>query len=197
MSRRPDAEEAAHLQYETEHTDPGQNKSVIPYMVILVVVAFLLLIVAYFTQQRAAQSVQQGLDQSVNSFRTIDQLVGDNRALHEQVAQLQEQLDASETRRLELEGQMEGGLTGAEAADLQNRHDVLVDFAMLEQALRDKDYPAAADYVKQLCSGEYDLNLGVASENRYFSPTQRLEEIIPQLVRQGALAKDEVSVPQP
>lgn len=197
MSRRADRDEAAHLQYETEHTNPGQGKSVIPYLIILVAVAFLLLIVAYFMQQRAAQSVQEGLDQSVNSFRTIDQLVEDNRTLREQVAQLQQELDSTESQRLELEGQLEGALPGWQTADLQNRHDVLVAFTMLEQALRDKNYEQAAGHVKRLCSGDYDLNLGLASETESFSPTQRLEEVIPLLVRQGALARDEVSVPQP
>lgn len=194
MSHRPDAEEAAHLQYETEHASPSRGKSVIPYMVILIAAAFVLLFVAYAMQRRTAESVQ-GLNQSANSFRTIDQLVEDNRTLHEQVAQLQEELKESEEHSRELEGQLEGALTGAEAADFKNRHDVLVAFTMLEQALRDKDYTLAAGYVKQLCSGEYDLNLGMASENAYFSPSQRLEEIIPLLVRQGALAKDEVTVP--
>lgn len=194
MSHRPDAEEAAHLQYETEHTAPGRGKSVVPYMAILIAAAFVLLFVAYAMQQRTAESVQ-GLNQSANSFRTIDQLVEDNRTLHEQVAQLQEELKAAENHSRELEGQLEGALTGSEAEDFKNRHDVLVSFTMMEQALRDKDYTAAAAHVKRLCSGEYSLNLGLASENEHFSPTQRLEEVIPLLVRNGALARDEVTVP--
>lgn len=104
MSHRPDAEEAAHLQYETEHTDP-QGKSVVPYMAILIAAAFVLLIMAFFMQQRTAQSVE-GLNESANSFRTIDQLVEDNRALHEEVARLQKELDSAEKQRDQLQDQL-------------------------------------------------------------------------------------------
>lgn len=90
MSRRTDREEAAHLQYETEHTEPPKSRSVLVYMVILIAAAFLLLLLAYFMQQRTAESVE-GLHQSVNSFQTIDQLVEDNRTLQEEVAQLKEE----------------------------------------------------------------------------------------------------------
>lgn len=90
MSRRVDKEEAAHLQYETEHTEPPKSRSVLVYMVILIAAAFLLLLLAYFMQQRTADTVE-GLHQSVNSFQTIDQLVEDNRTLQEEVARLKEE----------------------------------------------------------------------------------------------------------
>lgn len=90
MSRRPDKEEAAHLQYETEHTEPPKSRSVVIYMAILIAAAFCLLLLAYFMQQRTADTVE-GLHQSVNSFQTIDQLVEDNRALQEEVGRLKEE----------------------------------------------------------------------------------------------------------
>ena len=104
MSHRPDAEEAAHLQYETEHTDP-RGKSVVPYMVILIAAAFVLLIIAFFMQQRMDESVA-GLNQSANSFRTIDQLVEDNRALHEEVSRLQGELAQADGHSQALETQL-------------------------------------------------------------------------------------------
>ncbi len=107
MSRRPNKEEAAHLQYETEHARPSAAKSVLPYMVILVAVAFILLIIAYFMQLRTAESVE-GLNQSANSFRTIDQLVEENRTLRDQAAQLQEELDRAEADRDALKAQLAG-----------------------------------------------------------------------------------------
>lgn len=192
--RRPDAEEAAHLQYETEHTSPGRGKSVVPYMAILIAAAFVLLGVAYLMQQRTAESVQ-GLNQSANSFRTIDQLVDDNRSLHEQVAQLQEELAAAQAESKALQARVDDLENGPTAQAAQNRENVLTHFTMLEQALRDKDYTAAADHVRQLCSGDYDLDLGLASETEVFSPAQRLEEVIPILEKRGALEKDEVQVP--
>ena len=107
MSRRPNKEEAAHLQYETEHARPSAAKSVLPYMVILVAVAFALLVIAYFMQQRTAESVE-GLNQSANSFRTIDQLVEENRTLREEAAQLQQKLDRAEKDRDALKIQLAG-----------------------------------------------------------------------------------------
>lgn len=95
MSRRIDKEEAAHLQYETEHTEPPKSRSVIVYMTILVAAAFLLLLLAYFMQVRTASTVE-GLHQSVNSFQTIDQLVEDNRTLQEEVDRLKEEKAALE-----------------------------------------------------------------------------------------------------
>ena len=115
MSHRPDAEEAAHLQYETEHVDP-RGKSVIPYMVILVAVAFFLLLIAFFMQKRMDESVA-GLNQSANSFRTIDQLVEDNRALHEEVSRLQGELEEAEDQKTDLEeqiAQLQAELTAAQ-----------------------------------------------------------------------------------
>ena len=104
MSHRPDAEEAAHLQYETEHASP-RGKSVVPYMVILIAAAFVLLIIAFFMQKRMDESVA-GLNQSANSFRTIDQLVEDNRALHEEVARLQAELEEAKDQKTALEDRL-------------------------------------------------------------------------------------------
>lgn len=95
MSRRMDKEEAAHLQYETEHTEPPKSRSVVVYMAILIAAAFLLLLLAYVMQMRTADSVA-GLHQTVNSFQTIDQLVEDNRTLQEEVARLKEEKAALE-----------------------------------------------------------------------------------------------------
>ena len=113
--RRPDAEEAAHLQYETEHTNPG-SKSVIPYLIILLAATFVLLFVAWRMQERADR-----LGQSADSFRSntleglqeekqalqgkIDQLEAElkttqdeNTALASQVAQLKSELDATQAQ---------------------------------------------------------------------------------------------------
>ena len=96
MTRHPDAQEAARREARREaRQEARRNKSVVPYLVILIAAAFVLLIIAYFMQQRTAESVA-GLNQSANSFRTIDQLVEDNRALHETVSQLQQELRRAE-----------------------------------------------------------------------------------------------------
>lgn len=191
-SRRPDPEEAAQLQYELEHTRPSRNKSVVPYLALLIGVAFLLLGMAWMMQERTAQSVQ-GLNQSANSFETIDQLVTDNRALRKELDELKEELQAARGEQAALAERFQA--VTDRAADAKNRQDVLAHFALLEQALRDKDYARAAEHARSLCSGEYDLNLGLSSEEEAFDPAQRLGEVIPVLEKQGALEKGEVVIP--
>lgn len=105
MSRRSEKEEAAHLQYETEHTAPGKTPSVLPYLAILVAAAFILLVMAYFMQQRTAESVQ-GLHDSVTTIRSIDQLVEDNRDLEDQLATLKEERAALQQELDEAKGQL-------------------------------------------------------------------------------------------
>lgn len=193
MSRRPDPEEAAKLQYELEHTSPTRSRSVVPYMALLIGVAFLLLGMAWMMQERTAQSVQ-GLSQSASSLETIDQLVTDNQALRKEIDQLKQELQAARGQQEALAERFQTAT--AQATDAENRQSVLAHFALLEQALRDKEYSLAAGHVRALCSGEYDLDLGLASEEESFSPAQRLEEVIPILEKQGALEKDEVTIPQ-
>lgn len=193
MSRRADKEEAAHLQYETEHTEPGQGKSVIPYLVVLVVAAFLLLLMAYLMQQRTADTVQ-GLHESVSSIQSINQVIEDNQALLDQVTQLESERDALAEQVDELQRQLEAARNDP---DTKNRVQVLTLFATLEQALRDKNYDLAAEKARLLCRGDLELDLGIAGQEDgdHFSPRERLEEIVPLLVRQGALKKDEVAIP--
>lgn len=194
MSRRPSKEEAASLQYQIEHQAVRKAPSVIPYLVILAAAAFLLLVMAYFMQRRTAQSVEE-LNQSVDSFQTIDQLVTDNQSLRGEVDRLKAELKEAQEQSKALSDRLDDLQNGPEAQDARNRVAVLTSFTMLEQALRDKNYQQAALHVKTLCSGAYDLDLGLASETEAFSPAQRLEEIIPLLVRQKALTQGEVTVP--
>lgn len=90
MSRRTDKEDAANLQYETEHTEPPKSRSVVVYMAVLIVAAFLLLLLAYIMQVKTADTVKD-LHQSANSFQTIDQLVEDNSLLREELSRLEEE----------------------------------------------------------------------------------------------------------
>ena len=96
--RRPDAEEAAHLQYETEHTNPG-GKSVVPYLVLLLAITFVLLFVALMQERNRS-------DQSTNSIRNINQLVGDNQALQEERDQLRLELETTQDQNTALASQV-------------------------------------------------------------------------------------------
>lgn len=116
MSRRVDKEEQAHLQYETEHTEPPKSRSVLVYMVILIAAAFLLLLLAYFMQQRTSSSLE-GLHQSVNSLQSFDQLVEDNRVLHEEVGRLKEEKAALEDQLAQAQADLKEAETQAVASD--------------------------------------------------------------------------------
>ncbi len=195
MSARPNKDDHAELQYQSEHTSARKTPTVLPYLAILVAAAFLLLVMAYFMQQRTAESVE-GLNQSVNAIHSFDQLVEDNRSLRQQVDQLQKELTVAQADNKTLATQLDDLENGPAAQEAKNREAVLLHFTMLEQALRDKSYALAADHVRALCSGDYDLNLGLANNEESFSPAQRLGEVIPILEKQKALEKGEVTVPQ-
>ena len=122
MSQRPDKEEAANLQYETEHEAPRKAPSVIPYLAMLVAAAFLLLVMAYLMQQRTAESVE-GLSQSVNTIQPFDQLVDENRALRQEVQDLEGQLEQATDRQQALESQLR--VAEAKLAEVQTQLDAL------------------------------------------------------------------------
>lgn len=107
MSSRPNKEDHAQLQYQSEHTPARKTPTVLPYLVILVAAAFLLLIMAYFMQQRQLTESVEGLNQSVNTIHSFDQLVEDYRDLQSQLAQVNAQLTQAQNaqRRLEEENQ--------------------------------------------------------------------------------------------
>lgn len=105
MSARPNKEDHAELQYQSEHTPARKTNSVLPYLAILVAAAFLLLIMAYFMQQRTAESVE-GLNQSVNAIQSLDQLVDENHDLRTELAQVKAQLTDAQDRQRQLEDQL-------------------------------------------------------------------------------------------
>ena len=154
MSRRIDKDEAAHLQYETEHTEPPKSRSVIVYMVILVAAAFLLLLLAYFMQLRTADTVE-GLHQSVNSFQTIDQLVEDNRLLQEEVDRLKtENAELSDklAQREETLRNTEEALSAAtsDSRDSVRRADALATLHQLRVLYNGKQYKDAMALLKSI-----------------------------------------------
>lgn len=147
MSRRMDKEEAAHLQYETEHTEPSKSRSVLVYMVILIAAAFLLLLLAYFMQLRTAENVE-GLHQTVDSFQTIDQLADDNHALQEEVARLKEENAALESKLVETEDSLREATVRANeyqsvALDAENRAKALNALHQLRVLYNSGQYKAA------------------------------------------------------
>lgn len=105
MSQRPNREDAAELQYQTEHHAARKAPTVIPYLIILVAAAFLLLIMAFFMQRRLEQSAE-GLNQSVSAIQSMDQLVEDNHDLRLELEAVKAQLTQAEDRIRDLEQQL-------------------------------------------------------------------------------------------
>ena len=94
MSREPSRRgHSGNLQHQAEHTRPPKVPSVLNYLVVLFMVAFLLLLMAYFQQQRqSAQATDDAMKQSTSALQSIQNLLAENEALRAQVEDLENQL---------------------------------------------------------------------------------------------------------
>ena len=98
MSTDSDKQERSRLQHEAEHERPHKRSSVLLYLVILFAAAFLLLLMSYFMQQRANQEAMDKLEQTSDSAtQSLENILLENEALSQQVAQLQEALEDAES----------------------------------------------------------------------------------------------------
>ena len=79
---------------------------------------------------------------------------------------------------------------------MKSRHDILTAFAILEQALRDKNYETAVKYVQILAQENPDLGIMNQDGTAYFDNHARLAEIITLLEKQGVLEPGEVTISQ-
>ena len=163
MSRRIDKDEAAHLQYETEHTEPPKSRSVIVYMVILVAAAFLLQFLADFIQQSTPANVG-GLQQSLYTIPTNDQFVVDKPLLQEEVDRLKtENAELSDklAQREETLRNTEEALSAAtsDSRDSVRRADALATLHQLRVLYNGKQYKDAMALLKKHPDMEADLTL--------------------------------------
>lgn len=109
---------------------------------------------------------------------TLSLLTDELAALQEEYAKLEKALQSSES-------------TGEE---LKSRHEILTAFAILEQALRDKNYETAVKYVQILAQENPDLGIMNQDGTAYFDNQARLAEIITLLEKQGVLEPGEVTI---
>ena len=90
-------EERSRLQHKAEHTRVKRG-SVVWYLLILFIAAFLLLIMSYFMQQRANQEDLNDIRDSISAMDTLDQILAERDALKEENAALTAALeDARDT----------------------------------------------------------------------------------------------------
>ena len=86
---------AADIQHQAEHTRPQKGPSVLNYLVVLFLVAFLLLLMAYFQQQRQnTQATDDAMKQSTSALQSIQNLLAENDELRDRVEELENQLSA-------------------------------------------------------------------------------------------------------
>lgn len=172
------------------------------YLIVLFGAAFLMLLLAYFVQKRNNETAISELRSTMNLSRgelmeQIETLEAEMQALEEEKEGLQTRLSDLQAENAELEAQLDAARNDPVVAEQKNRADVLTLFAILEQALRDKNYEVAANQVRALCQGDLKLDLGLVNVDgsEYFYPAARLSEIIPLLEKRGALAPGEVVIP--
>lgn len=98
MSREPVRRgHSGDLQHQAEHTRPRKGPSVLNYLVVLFMVAFLLLLIAYFQQQRqSAEATDDAMKQSTSALQSIQNLLAENDKLRSQVEDLEDQLSAKD-----------------------------------------------------------------------------------------------------
>lgn len=187
---------------EGKKTPPPANKrtSVYRYLLVLFGAAFVLLLLAYFIQQRSSETAISDLRDTMNLSRAelmeeIDGLKEEKAALEEQVAELSPLTDELAELQEEYD-RLEAELQTSESTreEITKRQSILGAFAILEQALRDKNYETAVKYVRKLAQDNPDL--GLADLNGVLFDNQaRLAEIVDLLERRGVLEPGEITLP--
>lgn len=185
---------------EKPSTPANKRTSVYRYLLVLFGAAFVLLLLAYFIQQRSSETAISDLRDTMNLSRAelmeeIDGLKEEKAALEDQVAELSPLTD--ELAKLQEEcGRLETELQTSESTrkEITKRHAILEAFAILEQALRDKNYETAVKYVRILAQDNPDLGL-VDLDGVLFDNQARLAEIVTLLERRGVLEPGEITLP--
>lgn len=106
-NRRHSGQEPAHLQHAAEHERPRGKTHVMSYLVILFAAAFLLLLLSYLMQQRSNQETIDGLKTSVSTMQSVEDLIEDNQLLHNQVSEMEAQINTLTQSRQALEAQVQ------------------------------------------------------------------------------------------
>ncbi|MDE6108423.1 MAG: hypothetical protein K2F83_07145 [Oscillospiraceae bacterium] len=94
MSARPTGRRlSGELQHQAEHARTRKGPSVLSYLVVLFIVAFLLLLIAYFQQQRVnSEATDDAMKQSASALQSIQNLLAENEKLREEVDRLDTQV---------------------------------------------------------------------------------------------------------
>ena len=159
----------------------NRRSSVYLYLLVLFGAAFLMLLLAYFVQQRNNENAME-------RFRSIDELLEENRALREENAALDEQLDRLNNNLSKLQERYEE--KNQEAIDLWNQnHDAQEDlfswqsFWTLEQYYQAEDYESCAVVLLLQAQGQFTYHTPVSAQERY-------EKIVQAVIDAGILDEE-------
>lgn len=142
MSRAPSRRPSAELQHQAEHARTRQGPSVLAYLVVLFVVAFMLLLIAYFQQQRQnSQATDDAMKQSASALQSIQDLLAENERLRGEVTGLDAQVDRLTQEKGDLESSLQ---TYADKADAAGRQLVAMDYFWRIQRLYSRGSRSAA-----------------------------------------------------
>lgn len=181
MRDRPSAAAPRHLQHEAEHTKPPKKVSVLSYLTILFLAAFLLLLLALLMQERTIGQSPPDQTAALTPAQSVETVLENNRTLLEENQALQEKVQSLEEANRDL-------TTQADALEEQTQ-------ALSEELTRTR---WAMDYFWQIdeafALGRYDRCRGLiqtveeqglkdalptesVTDNGRFSPLDRYQEI--------------------
>lgn len=111
---------SGNLQHQAEHARPRKSPSVLAYLVVLFVVAFLLLLIAYFQQQRVnSEATDDAMKQSASALQSIQNLLAENEKLRQEVDRLESRVGELTQGNTALEQSAQSFADKADAADRQ------------------------------------------------------------------------------
>jgi len=88
-----------------EAKKPCKKNSVFLYLSLLFIVAFFLLLLSYLMQQRTNDAIN-GIQETVQSFQTINDLYENTQDLETQLADANDQIDALQNQLTDVESQL-------------------------------------------------------------------------------------------
>lgn len=128
MSRNPSRPRpSGELQHQAEHTQPARRgSSVLIYLMVMFVAAFLLLCLAYFQQQRSsADATDDAMKQSASALQSIENLLTESKRLQQEVSELESQVNSLTQEKTALE---QSAQTWADQADAAERQLAAMDY---------------------------------------------------------------------
>lgn len=131
------SDEKHNLQHKADRAKASSKRSVLTYMTILFLAAFVLLLLAYVMQQRTSVDAIDGLKDSVSAIQTAQEVYEENSALRTQIRELEDQLE-------QLEDQTEDQLTSQSTAHQKTVDQLTQEIAALKQQTLDLEYSTQA-----------------------------------------------------